>query len=113
MPKTKKTKITTKAPVVQTYDMFGNRIQTGDYINYPGRSGSSLYMRTAKVLNVKTRLLAGGVPEIILSVAMALHDVGGKKTQVTKTTLSVPVKTTVLPKAYVENDKRYACLLDV
>ncbi len=101
------------------YDMYRNRIQAGDYIAYPCRQGSNTYMRTAKVLAVKERSLAGEKPETVLSVAMAKaprdweRKAGNWDTKIVKTTVSVPYRTTVIPKAYVQNDKRYACLLDV
>ena len=113
-----KTKTVKIIPII-AYDMFHNRIQAGDYINYPGRKGNDTYMRTAKVLSVKKRQLVAEKPEVILSVAMAKaprhweRAAGNWNTKIVKTTVSVPFRTTVIPKAYVENDKRYACLLDI
>ena len=103
----------------KTYDMFGNIIQQGDYINYPVRKKSDTYMRTAKVLDVINRQLEGEKPEVVLKVAMAKaprhyeRALGNWDTKVLKTTVSVPHRTTILPKAYIQNDRRYACLLDI
>ena len=119
--KTKKTKAkkAQPVPVILVRDMFYNRIQVGDYISYPARKQNDMFMRTAKVLKIKERTLNGEKPEIVLSVAMAKaarhyeRAVGIWKTKIVKTTVSVPFRTTVLPKAYIENDRRYACLLDI
>jgi len=115
--KTKTPKVSN--PEIITYDMYRNRIQPGDYISYPGRKGSDTYMRTAKVLGLRRRHFVGEEPEVVLSVAMAKaprhfeRAAGNWNTKIIKTTVSIPYRTTVLPKSYVQNDRRYACLLDV
>ncbi len=104
----------------KVYDMYRNIIQAGDYINYPLRKKSDTYSRTAKVLDVVERNLDGEKPQMVLKVAMAkaprAHERRGgewPKTKVVKTVVSVTHRVTVLPKSYIQNDKRYACLLDV
>lgn len=103
----------------QAFDMYRNRIQAGDYIAYPVRQGSDTYMRTAKVLAVRQRELPGEKPEVVLSVAMAKaprdweRKAGNWDTKVVKTTVSTPHRATILPKSYIQNDRRYACLLDI
>lgn len=120
--KTKKAKVKqqkVEKKVIVCFDMFRNRIQTGDYINYPVRKGSDTYMRTGKVLEVRERTNPGEKPEIVLSVAMAKaprhfeRKAGNWNTKVVKTVVSVPFRTTIVPKSYIQNDKRYACLLDI
>jgi hypothetical protein len=104
----------------RVYDMFRNIIQPGDYIAYPQRKKSDTYSRTAKVLDVVERQLEGEKPQMILKVAMAkaprAHERKGNewpKTQIKNTVVSVTHRTIVVPKSYIQNDKRYACLLDV
>jgi len=103
----------------KAYDMFRNRIQAGDYINYPCRSKSDLYMRTAKVIEINTRQFPGEKAETILKVALAKapryfeRADGNWDTKIVKTTISVPHRTTIVPKSYIQNDKRYSCLLDL
>lgn len=109
----------TQKKTINAYDMYRNLIQAGDYIAYPVRTGSDTYMRTAKVLAVKERTLEGEKPEVVLSVAMAKaprdweRKAGLWETKVVKTTVSVPYRATVIPKSYVQNDRRYSCLLGV
>lgn len=100
--------------------MFRNIIQPGDYITYPIRKGSDTYSRTAKVLEVVDRQLEGERPETVLKVAMARAPRASERkgndwpaTKIVKTTVSAIHRTTVVPKSYIQNDRRYACLLDV
>jgi len=103
----------------EVYDAYRNRIQAGDFIVYPVRKTSDTYVRTAKVLAVVERQLEGEKPEMVLKVAMAKapraweRRAGNWDTKIVKTTVSVPHRATVLPKSYVQNDRRYACLLDL
>jgi hypothetical protein len=103
----------------KVYDMYRNQIQPGDYINYPQRKGSATYSRTAKVLDVVERQLEGEKPSMVLKVAMAKaprdfeRREGNWDTKIVKTTISVTHRTTILPKSYIQNDRRYKCLLDV
>jgi len=105
--------------IKNVYDMYRNIIQRGDIINYPIRKRNDTYMRTAKVLEVTERKLEGEKKQSVLKVAMAKaprdyeRKIGIWDTKIVKTTISVPHRTTVIPKSYVQNDKRYACLLDV
>jgi hypothetical protein len=52
-------------------DQHGNYILEGNYIAYPGRKGSSLFMRTAKVLEITKRKLPGEREENILKLVTA------------------------------------------
>ena len=105
----------------KVYDMYRNRIQPGDIINYPIRKKSDTYMRTAKVLEVTERELEGEGKQPVLKVAMAKAPRASERrrgqewppTKIVKTVISVPHRTTIIPKSYVQNDKRYACLIDV
>ena len=101
------------------YDMYRNIIQPGDIVTYPLRKGSDTYMRTAKVLEVKQRQLEGEKEETVLRVAMAKaprnweRKAGNWDTKIVKTTISAIHRTTIIPKSYVQHDRRYKCLLDV
>jgi hypothetical protein len=102
------------------YDMFRNIIQPGDYITYPLRKKSDIYCRTAKVLDVVERRLEGEKSETVLKVAMAKAPRAHERrvlpwphTKIVKTTVSAVHRTTVVPKSYIQNDNRYACLLHV
>lgn len=104
----------------KVYDMFRNIIQPGDYITYPQRKRSDTYCRTAKVLEVVERQLEGESPEMVLKVAVALapraNERIGKEwppTKIKKVTVTATHRTTVVPKSYIQNDRRYTCLLDV
>ena len=103
----------------KAYDMYRNIIQPGDIINYPIRKKSDLYMRTAKVLEVTERKLEGESKQTVLKVAMAKaprddeRKAGNWDTEIKKQTISVPHRTTILPKSYIQHDRRYKCLLDV
>jgi hypothetical protein len=103
--------------MAQARDMYGNEIQAGDYINYPVRRGSATYMRTAKVLEVRTRKNHLDKDECVLSVAVALaprwsewKGHGTPDTRIKKTTVSCPFRATIVPKPYIQNDPRYATL---
>jgi hypothetical protein len=102
---------------MKTVDMYGNEIQSGDYINYPVRKGASTYMRTAKVLSVDSRKDPMGRVENILHVAVAIaprwEDWKGKgtpNTRVVKAVVSRPYRATIIPKPYVQRDPRYTVL---
>ena len=98
---------------MKTLDMFGNQIQPGDYINYPVRTGSNLYMRTAKVKKITVK-----DEQSVLHVAMAKaprslqRKLGYLTTEVINTVVNNSRRATIIPKAYVQNDSRYACLLE-
>lgn len=77
-------------------------------------------MRTAKVLDVRSRIsVVDKKSEVVLSVAMAKAPRANERrngnwdTKVVKTTMSTPYRATIIPKAYVQNDRRYSCLLEV
>jgi hypothetical protein len=99
--------------------MYRTEVQPGDYISYPQRKKSDTYMRTAKVLSVVERKLKEEKTQIVLKVAMAKaprdyeRKQGNWDTKIVKTTVSVTHLVTVLPKSYIQNDRRYKCLLDV
>jgi len=103
-----------------THDMYRNVIQAGDYINYPVRKKSDTYMRTAKVLKLRKRQLNNeSQPTVVLDVAMAKSPrhferrAGNWGTKIIRTTVSLPHRATIVPKSYIQNDRRYNCLLNV
>ena len=94
-------------------DMYGNEIKTGDYINYPGRYSSSIYMRTAKVLNIETKMDSYNKEFILIHVVVLLDfEEGQVKPRIKKTSIYCLDRTTIIPKSYVENDLRYATLVN-
>lgn len=101
-------------------DMYGQVITEGNYINYPVRKGSDTYVRTAKVLKVRERTNHLDRKEVVLDVAVAIAprvwDRRGnweKNVRVRKVTVSRPHRATILPEAYVENDRRYKVLSSI
>jgi hypothetical protein len=100
-------------------DMFGNYIAKGNYISYPCRKGSSTYMRTAKVINIRERNLDGDNPETVLDVAVAIaprdHERKANpnwKTRIRRTCVSRHYRSSIVPQSYIQHDRRYSCLLD-
>jgi len=103
-------------------DMFGNIIQAGDYISYPGRQGSSIWNRVAKVkkiryrksyLNYQDTLELGGTNTPVIDVVTALETYSDKPAELKNVTVSEFHRAIVLPKAYVQNDPRFTQLLEV
>ncbi len=95
-------------------DMYGNFITAGDFINYPGRNGSHLYMRTAKVLEVTTRKNLAGNDDYSLKVATAIPIWGQNITtsRIRRTNIARPERTTIIPKAYVQHTTHFSKLMD-
>lgn len=98
-------------------DLYGNEIQTGDYICYPCRRGSDIYMRTAKVLGVQTKKNHLDKDVVTLQVAVAIaprwsewNGKGTPNTRIRRTTVSCPYRATIVPKPYIQRDPRYAAL---
>lgn len=121
LPDEKDIEMSTSKVNVRIRDMFSNIIMSGDYIAYPGRQGSDTYMRTAKVLSVNEEVDAYGDKDgysLSVAVAMAPRWEERKtnpyaKTRIVKTKITEFHRATVLPKSYIQNDKRYRCLLEV
>lgn len=87
-----------------TCDQYGNSIEAGDYITYPVRRGSELYVQTGRVLLVDSRLrrVSKGKfeEEVVLRiVANSPNNYGALR----KVTISRPDRTVVLPKSYVQD----------
>jgi hypothetical protein len=98
-------------------DMYGNEIQAGDYICYPCRRGSDMYMRTAKVIGVTTKKNHLDKDVTTLQVAVAIaprwsewEGKGTPNTRIRRTTVACPYRATIIPKPYVQRDPRYAVL---
>ena len=89
-------------------DMFGNLIQEGDYIAYPGRQGSDLFVRIGKVHKLASRTLYGGLQKQHVLKVTTCYPNGELK----PTTISEFHRATILPKSYVQNSK-YHLLLDI
>ena len=70
-------------------DIYGTVIQPGDYINYPVRQSSSMWMTTAKVLEVKDNKL---------KVAALIEE--WQNTKVRTVYVSAIERVTILPKSY-------------
>ena len=87
-------------------DMFGNYILPGNYITYPGRKGSSIYMRTAKVLEIEEKDGYYDNKEIIIKIAVAIEP-----DRIIKTNISQFQRVVSIPQSYIQNDKRYRNLL--
>lgn len=99
---------------LKTKDMFGTLITAGDYIVYPCRKKSDIYMRTAKVLRVRERENHLEEKEIVLDVVMAKKPASGiNETTLHKTTVSRPFRSLVVPKHQIQNDKYYKYLLEM
>ena len=121
LPEEKEIEMTTSKVNKRVRDMFSNIITPGDYITYPGRKGSSTYMRTAKVLKINQKNNPHkDTIDYSLSVAVAMaprwHERKGNpeaKTEVVNTTITEFHRATIVPKSYIQNDKRYNCLLEV
>jgi hypothetical protein len=88
----------------EAHDQYGNSIEAGDYITYPVRRGSDLYVQTGRVLRVDTRLrrVSKGnfEEEVVLRVAA---NSPSDFDLLRKVTISRPDRTVVLPKSYVQN----------
>jgi hypothetical protein len=99
-------------------DMYGNEIQAGDYINYPCRQGSSMWMATAKVLSVETEKNYMDRDVVFLKAAVALYDAFDTNSNTTfgsrvrKVKISCFERATILPKPYFQKDPRYSALIN-
>ena len=98
----------TEQKVSYPVDMYGQEIWTNEYINYPVRQGSDIYMRTAKVIRIRDRNDYLGVPKVVLDVAVAITP-----NRIRRVTVSCPHRATILPKEYIESDKHYSILIDL
>jgi len=103
-------------------DMYGQTINEGQYINYPVRNGSDTYMRTAKVIRVRQRNNHLDKPEMVLDVAVAIAPPAWERAKnknweqdvhVRRVTVSCPYRSTILPKEYIESDRRYKILSNI
>jgi len=103
-------------------DMYGSTINAGDYINYPVRKGSSIYMRTAKVISVRQREDHLDNPQMVLDVAVAIAPRAWERAsnknwqddvQIRRVTVSRPHRATILPEEYIKSDKRYSVLVAI
>ena len=81
-------------------DIYGNVIQIGDYINYPVRYSSSMWMSTAKVLEVMENKL-----KIAVSVEHWDTKIKAKVRKTKITYVSNICNVTVLPKSYIHRAK--------
>lgn len=86
-------------------DMFGNNIEPGDYISYPGRSGSSLFVNLAVVL----KLMDNGKIQVVIPVVKFIRgeDCGIRiiESSNRKTMIQVLERVTVIPDLYIESER--------
>ncbi len=89
-------------------DYYGNILQEGDYISYPARQGSNLFVRTAKILKIgeKEDLVTKKNKAVlsVLTVTKPNHSI--------KTTITCPWRAILLPKPYVQNSQEHYHLLE-
>jgi hypothetical protein len=80
-------------------DFYNNIISVGDYITYPVRTGSWMRLHTAKVKEIK---------EDQLKIAVV-----NEHGDIVNTIISVPSRTVIIPKAYIQYHPYYKSLLEV
>ncbi len=87
----------------QHTDMFGNSLRRGDFLCYPGRTGSSLYVNLAVFYKNK---LNGKIQVIIPSVRWDRDDEGHsfQEEVYRKTSVEVLDRVIKIPNEYFHND---------
>jgi hypothetical protein len=83
-------------------DQFGNLIEAGDYITYPCRRGSSMWMETGKVMSVTSIENYLNEEEVVVKIIGARNK---------KVTLYRHDRSIVLPKSYIQNNNSYKDLM--
>lgn len=87
----------------KVYDQYGEIIAPGDIITYPGRCGSSIYMRTARVDKITTETDVFNEPMHVLHVTAHIDNYLGEHLR--KVALVYPERATVIPKHKIQNSK--------